>query len=158
MLYWTKTIKKKYLVLEMTVHTKNCHRDTAPFVSQQRVSASPVQFVKKIRFPLQHSWISLFLCGRWSGPMPVTAFDRFERRKSGKIKWKKKLQGLMGIMGLNRIGGMIENAIIWRNRWLILPSISYGTINYCRQKESRHRLIYWLAVIQKDKIKCRDVP
>ena len=71
---------------------------------------------------------------------------------------KKKLQGLMGIMGLNRIGGMIENAIIWRNRWLILPSISYDTINYCRQKESRHRLIYWLAVIQKDKIKCRDVP
>ena len=66
----------------------------------------------------------------------------------------------MGIMGLNRIGGMIENAIIWRNRWLILPSISYGTINYYRQKESRPLDIVFncLAVIKKDKVKCRDVP
>ena len=39
----------------MTVHARSCHRDTVPFVSQQRVSASPVQFVQKIRFPLQRS-------------------------------------------------------------------------------------------------------
>ena len=63
----------------------------------------------------------------------------------------------MGIMGLNRIGGMIENAIIWRNRWLILPSISYGTINYYRIK-SLDIVFNCLAVIQKDKVKCRDVP
>ena len=67
---------------------------------------------RKLDFPCSTLESLFFYVAAEADQCPSLRLTGLSVGSRGKWNEKKKLQGLMGIMWLNRIGGMIENAII----------------------------------------------